>query len=202
MCCRTIPAHWITSLHTVQWRWGVWVCCWVLLEHSVREKRVQTKSTDSEMNYLMDVTILTNNPDTSSVVIFLLFKSAPKKTEPSHRSRRVLPTYKHLQHRWIKKTNDFTSIFLTISKPSITFPEKVKNKKKILINQQKERVIFFNILGVLTKNNMLRIQPVTVSAGDEELTAVCPRTAVCLSGETMKENGQRTILKTMFVLTK
>lgn len=48
---------------------------------------------------------------------------------------------------------------------------------------------------------MLRIQPVTVSAGDEELTAVCPRTAVCLSGETMKENGQKTILKTMFVLT-
>lgn len=40
-----------------------------------------------------------DNPDTSSVVIFLLFKSAPKKTEPSHHSRRVLPTYKHLQHR-------------------------------------------------------------------------------------------------------
>lgn len=38
LCSYTNPAHWITSLHTARWRWGVWVCCWVLLEHSVREK--------------------------------------------------------------------------------------------------------------------------------------------------------------------
>lgn len=43
-----------------------------------------------------------------------------------------------------KTINEFTSIFLTISKPSITFPEKVKNK--ILMHCETE--IYFSIFEV------------------------------------------------------
>lgn len=64
---------------------------------------------------------------------------------------------------------------------------------------KRNRNLFFNIRGVRTKNNMLCIQPVTVSTGDEELTPVCPRTTVCLCEDT--KQSQKTILKTMFVLT-
>lgn len=66
--------------------------------------------------------------------------------QPPGQSRCVLPTNKHLQHKWMKITNDFTSIFLTISKPSITFPEKVKKKKNS--DKLTERVIFFLIFWV------------------------------------------------------
>jgi len=34
MCNNT---KYITFLHTGQWQWAAWACCWVLLVHSVME---------------------------------------------------------------------------------------------------------------------------------------------------------------------
>lgn len=47
-----------------------------------------------------------------------------------------------------KTINEFTSIFLTISKPSITFPEKVKKNTKCWCTALKETEMYFSISEV------------------------------------------------------